>query len=379
MFKEDNNDDYFEKYFYFPWDESNENSKNNNKFEDSLDFASPQNENNIKNILFPILIEEKSTCLNTYIIYPNNMIYNTMKEDKKEDYPPFYSIDKILQNIDETSLDKEIKTKLKEKKKILEKSQNYACMSLTKKKRKREKEEEDVKEKDNIPKMSKDFYIYVQNENKRGRKTEKNNKNYIHDKYKSDNIIKKIKDKLFKSVLKFVNTKLDLKEENELLKLDYDEYINKLKRKRDLDLLKMPLKDFLALKISKKYNKDPYYNKKIIDKILNNIENINVYDNKINKTVNFVFDITFEDYIDICTSKKSLDDLINDYGDYGYTKDNIDYEKIKSNLNVINEISSEVMKKNDVTYLSFFLFYLYNYKRWFYLKRGRKNSSNYIK
>ena len=165
-----------------------------------------------------------------------------------------------------------------------------------------------------------------------------------------------------------MNKNLDLNEEYKLLKLDYNKYINKLKREVDLNLLKMPLKHFLSFEISKKYNKLPNYNKTIIDQILNNQENINIYDNKTNKTINFVLDISFEDYIDICIGKKNLDDLMNEYG---FTKDNIDYEKIKSNLNIINEISTEVIEKNDATYLSFFLFYLYNYKRWFFLKRER--------
>ena len=371
MFKEENHDDYFNNYYNYYLDESNENPKNNNDLEDSLIFVSPQNENNIKTILLPTALEEKSTGFKTNIIYPNNMIYYKINEDQKEECPPFYSMEEILKKINETNLDQKIKDKLAQKKEVIEKSRNYASMKLIKKKRNRENEEDEEKEEDIIPKNSKDFYIYVHKENKRGRKTEKNSRNYIHDKSKSDNIIKKIKDKLFKSVLTFVNKNLDLNEEYKLLKLDYNKYINKLKREVDLNLLKMPLKHFLSFEISKKYNKLPNYNKTIIDQILNNQENINIYDNKTNKTINFIFDISFEDYIDICIGKKNLDDLMNEYG---FTKDNIDYEKIKSNLNIINEISTEVIEKNDATYLSFFLFYLYNYKRWFFLKRG-KNSS----
>ena len=373
MFKEENHDDYFNNYYNYYLDESNENPKNNNDLEDSLIFVSPQNENNIKTILLPTALEEKSTGFKTNIIYPNNMTYYKINEDQKEECPPFYSMEEILKKINETNLDQKIKDKLAQKKEVIEKSRNYASMKLIKKKRNRENEEDEEKEEDIIPKNSKDFYIYVHKENKRGRKTEKNSRNYIHDKSKSDNIIKKIKDKLFKSVLTFVNKNLDLNEEYKLLKLDYNKYINKLKREVDLNLLKMPLKHFLSFEISKKYNKLPNYNKTIIDQILNNQENINIYDNKTNKTINFIFDISFEDYIDICIGKKNLDDLMNEYG---FTKDNIDYEKIKSNLNIINEISTEVIEKNDATYLSFFLFYLYNYKRWFFLKRerGKKNT-----
>ena len=366
----------FEKYIFEPIDESNEDYRNNKSLEDSLIFESHQNENYInnnegnyeENNIFRFLQEEKSTGYQTNMkdLYLSMMTFSKIKEEKKEDCPPFYSMEQILK-INETNFDPEIKNKLIEKKESIEESQNYTRMELTKKKRNREK--------DNTQKKTTDLYIVVKKGSKRGRKNEKNNINYIHDKNKSDNIIKKIKDRLFKSVLAFANNILNLKKENELLKLDYDKYINKLKREDDLKLLKMPLKDFLSLDISKKYNKNPNYNKEIIEKIKikkkNDEENINDY--KAIKTKFFILDITFEDYIDLCIFKKSLDDLINDYG---YNKDYIDYMRIKNNLNIINEISSEVIQKNDVTYFSFFLFYLYNYKRWFYLKKARQNLPN---
>ena len=358
--------DSFEKYYFFnSLEESNENSINNSGYEESLNFDNEENYK--KNNIFPILQEEKSTGFKTNIKELYHNIMTKMNEDNKEDCPPFYSMEQILKKTDEIISDPEIKKQLINKKEFIENSQNYAYMQLTKKKRKRE-EEEDI-----IPKRYTDLYIVLKNENKRGRKTEKNKRHFIHDKNKSDNIIKKIKAKLFKFALTFANSILNLNEENKLLKLDYDKYINKLKREVDLNLLKMPLKDFLSLDISKKYNKESFYNKSIIDNILNKQENIIVYDNKTNKTINFILDITFEDYIDICIFKKSLDDLIKEYG---YKTEYIDCNKIKSNLNIINSISSEIIQKNDITYFSFFLLYLYNYKRWFYLKKGRQISSN---
>ena len=86
----------------------------------------------------------------------------------------------------------------------------------------------------------------------------------------------------------------------------------------------------------------------------------------------FILDITFEDYIDISIFKKNLHDLIYDNG---ISMSNIDLMSIQNNLNAINEILDDVKKDCDAKYFTFFTFFLYNYKRWFYLKKERHNIS----
>ena len=358
---------------FFLDDELNENNIFNESFEGPLISESNENKNNCEiliNSIFPFFLQEdRPTTFHTNIkdLYLYTLTQSKINETKKE-CPSFCSIETILQIINEAISDTEIKNKLNEGKENIENSHHYARMGgLTKKKRKREGDK------------SKDFRIIAKNEKKRGRKTNKHNINYIHDKYKADNIIKKIKDKLFKSAITFVNSILNLNDDNKLLRLDYDQYINKLKRKDDLNLLKMPLKDFVSLDISKKYNKESNYNKKIIDNIIqegkkveSKKEKINNYKYKKYKTIMFILDITFEDYIDISIFKKNLHDLIYDNG---ISMSNIDLMSIQNNLNAINEILDDLKKDCDAKYFTFFTFFLYNYKRWFYLKKERQNIS----
>ena len=274
------------------------------------------------------------------------------------------SLDEIIQIMDKGIINSEIKDILLEGKTLVENSEGYTYMELTKKKRKRDIE------------TSKNFI--VEKNNKRGRKTNSTNRK-THDKHKSDNIIIKIKAKLFKYALIFVNKLLNMNEENKLLKLDY-KYINKLKIKDDLNLLEMTLRDFFSQNISSKYNisKEKLdYNKTIINNIINDIISkkegkINNYEEKNYNTIMFIFNITFGDFIDIITFKKSLEDLLNDYQT---NKNNINFMKIEENITVMNEISKEIIKKNGGNFFSFFIFYLYNYKRWFCLKRDKDNIS----
>ena len=82
----------------------------------------------------------------------------------------------------------------------------------------------------------------------------------------------------------------------------------------------------------------------------------------------FIFNIKFGDFIDIIIFKKRLEDL---YNDYQINKYNINYMKIEENITVMNEISKEIIEKNGANYFSYFIFYFYNYKRWFHLKRNK--------
>ena len=63
----------------------------------------------------------------------------------------------------------------------------------------------------------------------------------VHTKFKSDNIIRKIKAIFLKYGIIFLNNLLDLDGKERLFKLDYYLYINDLKRDRDLGFLNMSL------------------------------------------------------------------------------------------------------------------------------------------
>ena len=52
----------------------------------------------------------------------------------------------------------------------------------------------------------------------------------------------------------------------------------------------------------------------------------------------------------------------------------IEYDKIQSKIPSIKDLFKEIMEKNkdDEIYFTKFVFYLYNYEKWFLIKRERK-------
>ena len=202
------------------------------------------------------------------------------------------------------------------------------------------------------------------NQIKRGRKTNHIKKEGIHDKMCSDNIIKKLKAKLFEYALNFLNNILNKgKEENvnKLLKLDY-KYINRLNREQDLKFLNMNLKNLFSKEVSAKYStilKDA--NKKYIKFILSK--------KKDDDTILFVFNkMTLRDWLDIFTHKKNVKELITEYD---CLDKKIDIDRIEKSIYGIDELLYKIMDKNDEDYLTPFIFLLYNFERWFYIKRSR--------
>ena len=178
--------------------------------------------------------------------------------------------------------------------------------------------------------------------------------NVTHTKEDADNIIKKVKCILFSNVINHIN-KYIKNEDNKLLYIDYY-YINQLKKDFDSDLLKMELSDLVSLNISKKYkNYQLDWNKIIIQKIINTE----------NEKLKNLLKLTFDEWIDIFTYKKK-----SEY--------NLDINLLQPTLEKIydknkgNDKNKDDDKNKDENYFTRFIFYLYNYQRWFHKKRGRK-------
>jgi hypothetical protein len=215
-------------------------------------------------------------------------------------------------------------------------------------------EYEEVKEKDN--------YLTK----KRGRKTDKN-VGEEHNRYHADNIIKKIKAKLFEYCIKFINKIINKNDEEgmKLLKIDY-KYTDKLERKMNLELFEMPLIDIFSLDISRKYkSKSKDYNKILINGILEQKIEVEDYD-----TIMFLFNITLNDWIDLFTYKKNILTFINDQNAINVNKTKIQENFIGIN-HLLNEISEKKDFKNDDKYYTLFLLYIFNFQRWFHIKKGR--------
>ena len=198
---------------------------------------------------------------------------------------------------------------------------------------------------------------------KRGRKIEGRKKSKgDHDNLSEDNVIKKIKGKFFYYSLLFLNKMIKGKENdtNKLYKLDY-KYINQIKKEKDLNYLNMSLKDLFSLEISPKYKLAKQHNKEIINKIIQKEISVNDY-----KTTMFVLNLSFGNWIELFTYKKTIKQIIKDCRD-------VNYNSIINNFEGVEVLLKKILDKNNEDYFSFFTFLVYNYKRWFDMKRNRKN------
>ena len=190
-----------------------------------------------------------------------------------------------------------------------------------------------------------------------GRKRNSDKTERKHNKNGADNIIKKCKGIFFRNVVEYIssfinNFKTNKKEKFELLKLDYGQYINNLKKENELALFNMTLKDLASLEPSKKYilNKDPEINKKNVSNLLKKEMKNN------NKVIENFLNMKFGEWIDIFTFKKKVDN---------------DFE-----FNGLQDCLESISNESDEEYYSRFVFYLYNYKNWFKNKKGRNEKKS---
>ena len=120
----------------------------------------------------------------------------------------------------------------------------------------------------------------------------------------------------------------------------------------------------MSLNVSPKYKKvETNSNKNYIEKILN--------EKFLTEAIKFALNMTFRDFIDIFTYKKKVKDLLNEYKVNDYNNDICN--KIEKSLVGVDDLFNKIAKsdKNDKNYFSNFVFYLYNYEKWFFMKRGR--------
>jgi hypothetical protein len=204
----------------------------------------------------------------------------------------------------------------------------------------------------------------------------KNDGGKEHNCYSADNVIKKIKAKLFDECHKFLNIMIDDKDKKEIiLKIGYKNNIDKLKKDYNLELLERPLKYLFSLDVSDKYrskkeNKD--YNANVIKEIIEDKKHIEIEDYN---TINFLLNISLNDWIDLFTYKKDIYNLKEEYGatEINYEKiENIQKECIGA-IHLLKDISKE-----DKTYYTLFILYLFNFQRWFWIRKGRNEEKKEI-
>lgn len=198
----------------------------------------------------------------------------------------------------------------------------------------------------------------------RGRKKKSDESQRKHDKYSPDNIIKKIKTKLIENAIKFINKVINKNkkvfEKNIFKKIEY-KYINQTKKDSDIELLNGPLKSLLLKDISKKFsNLSKDSNRLKLEKLMK--------DEKNNKTIMFVLNLPFREFIELFCLKKSIYDI-----DSSRNIDSDDCQKIMYELPGIESLLNKILKKNDIKFLSHFTFLLYNYEKSILIKKGRNS------
>jgi len=186
-----------------------------------------------------------------------------------------------------------------------------------------------------------------------GRKKKNGIEKGKHNKYSPDNIIKKIKRIFFKYIIIYINLIKEKhapnKEENFQFKnLSYENYINNLKKDKEIQLLNKPLKDFVSLEISSKHGLNFDFNRQKMEKILE--------EEKDNQKLKSILNMTFDEWIDIFTFKKKVNDDLE--------------------FNGLQDVLMDLYDKEDDEYFSRFIFYLFNYKNWFHYKKARKPKKN---
>ena len=207
-------------------------------------------------------------------------------------------------------------------------------------------------------------------------------------KSKSDNIIKKIKNRIIDFLLSFVNklinslyskdkinqilSKLNLpliKSQNEdvLKKIDHKIVANHTNKSYNLEFLSFKLKGLLSKKNSERYSIPDNYNELIISELLKDDENKDIF--------NFVFnEIDIEAWLQIFTYQKELE---------CYTKNSLANEehelKLKENMIRIDEYLMKYLnsEKDDKIYYHCFLLLLYNFRIYLSNKKGRNCFNKY--
>ncbi len=297
----------------------------------------------------------------------NNIIINSQKkeatvDDNCEKIENFYSFEEIKKILDKNVQSEKVLQKFQKNENNIHEAEKILC----KKKRKRE---------ENIPKPTEE--IKEENKTKRGRKSQKNDSREEHNKMSSDNIIKNIKSKLFLLLIESINNiiKKSAEDKPKLYKLNY-KFVNQLNKEIDLKYLNMTLKKLVSMEITSKYKIIPSdANKTFIKSLINKTNETKEEFGEDYDTILFVLNMTFREWLDMFTYKKNINDLKAQHKQLK----NINYEKIENNISSLNNLLEE-MEKHDEKYFSFFIFYLYNYERWFSIKSGRKrkNKNNVI-
>jgi len=279
---------------------------------------------------------------------------------QKEKEKILCSVDDIKENLGKSKYDSSTKKELieniislKEEEEFMKSGKN---IKINDDKKNSYEKEYEKKKKEQDP----NYIKYLKK--KRGRKTSEHGLK-IHDKYSSNNIIKKSKCLIINEFRNLVNRILG---QDLILKINYEAY-NNVNKEKNLDLLKKPLKDFFSLDVSKKYlSEKKEFNANLIKKVFSKNNDKNDKDD----IIKFLFQITLNDWIDLFTYKININTLKDKY------KDKNDYcEKIQENFHGVENLLKTILEKENKYYYSLFALHIFNFQTWFELRKGRIHRS----
>ena len=334
---------------------------------------------------FNTIFDENSLKNNNLYMNPSQMINKAKPYFKIKKY---YGI-KIENDIPKPFLEKDI-TKLFKKMNICKetKMKFISCINnpSTKKEEIKSKlllnpRERRKKLNDKVkPKEKKEIKFNNKSNLKSGRKTKNDFSVRTHNKFSFDNMIDKIKNMINTSLVLFCNKIIKAIYTNEeqiiqifsmakiskeisrtkiIKDIDYSFLANKRKGNEVLELLNMPVKDYLSNKISLKYVNIPNeYNELIINQLLLDDSNKDIFV--------FLFNIKIGDFFYVYIYQKDIKDFLE------FNKLNSNHKRIvKNNLVRINDCLNKIVSK-DETYFQCLVMLIYNFRR-FLMNQERRN------
>ena len=296
-----------------------------------------------------ILEEEKIIAFNIIAKRSSENENNLIKTEKQKDSSGLYSFEDIKNFLlynNNNSFKKILENFIKDS--TIEQAEKDLKFIQRKRKRRNTKNEDNIE---------------IKIKYDQGRKLKSDISERKHNKMKDDNIVLKIKTKIFKEILNFLNNILDINhEENnkkKLRQLDYN-LTKQMKRDTNLKLLNMTLKDIFSQEISSKIKTaKSNSNKLLIQKIMN--------EKKDKEIIMFSFNLQLREWINLFTMKNKIENFKN-LSMKSHNEINQKFPKVDILLNdILNE------NKNNKKYLSYFIFYLYNFENYFLSKESRRS------
>jgi hypothetical protein len=212
------------------------------------------------------------------------------------------------------------------------------------------------------------------------RKKSKRNGTHIHDRNAQDNMMRKIKNRIFLSANNLLNDILKKERKDEYKELNIDkiykikgEYSQELHRKFNIWLIFQDLKTIFSFKISKLYSENEDINQTIIK---------NIYNTNVNDYINTkkLLEMPFHEYIHkifLNEDKNILKEInIDEKDEYKYKFDNFIYREYNNSSNNNKNKKSkkkEIQNDNDSRYLQKIKNLAHNYEEYFLGKSGRSS------